>query len=75
MSKHKKQEERDVQDQTLIINVNLTRGTVALLALATVVFLGYVVWGGQGVAAAGGQASPDDFGRQFNSFTSTNRIP
>ena len=44
--------------KTLVININLTRGLVALLTLALLVaaFLGYLVWGHQEATAAGDQA-------------------
>jgi hypothetical protein len=60
MSKHKGQEERNEQDRTLIINVNLTRGSLAWLAvvLAAVAFLGLLAFGETKATAGGGQAAP-----------------
>ncbi len=45
--------------ETLIINVNLTRGLMALLTLALLgaAFLGYLAWGQREAAASGPQAS------------------
>lgn len=55
----RQKEQQKLQEQTLVINVNLTRGLVALLAAAllTVAFLGYMAWG-QGEAAAASPQAP-----------------
>jgi hypothetical protein len=53
----RRKDHQDLQ-QTVIVNVNLTRGLVTLLTLAmlTVAFLGYLVWGHEEVAASSPQA-------------------
>jgi len=49
---------QEQEKQTLVINVNLTRGLVALLTLAllTAAFLGYLAWGQREVVASSPQA-------------------
>jgi hypothetical protein len=51
-----KKEERP--EQTIVVNINLTRCMMALLALAllTMAFLGYLAWGHEEVAASSPQA-------------------
>jgi hypothetical protein len=54
----RQKEQRELQEQTLVVNINLTRGLVALLTLAllTAAFLGYLAWGHKEVAASSSQA-------------------
>jgi hypothetical protein len=54
-----KTEMKEQQEQTLVININLTRGLVAVLTLAllTAAFLGYLAWG-QGKAVASSPQAP-----------------
>ena len=49
---------KEQEKQTLVINVNLTRGLVTLLTLAllTTAFLGYLAWGQREVVASSPQA-------------------
>jgi len=58
MSKSKETRDLSEQDRTLIININLTRGLLAwsTVAVLVVVFLGYLIGGGQETAAADVQA-------------------
>ena len=57
MSKHREQNE---QDRTLIININLTKELLvwSTVVISAIVFLGYLIWGGQEAAAAGRQVAP-----------------
>jgi hypothetical protein len=54
----RQKEERESQEQTLVVNINLTRGLVALLTLAllTAAVLGYLAWGHERVTASSPQA-------------------
>ena len=51
-------------EKTIVIDINLTRGRVTLLALAllTAAFVGYLAWG-QGEVAASGSPAPLDHAR------------
>jgi hypothetical protein len=54
----RQKEQRELQDQTLVVNINLTHGLVALLTLAllTAAFLGYLAWGHEEVTASSPRA-------------------
>lgn len=59
MSKSEELRDLSEQDRTLVININLTRGLLAwsTVAILGVVFLGYLIGGGQETAAAEVQAA------------------
>ncbi len=68
-NKGEKMKMKEQEGQTLVINVNLTRGLVILLSLAllTTTFLGYLAWGRDEASASSVQAplTTSAFMRQY----------